>query len=209
MPKVTNEHVEARRRQILDAARCCFVRRGFNQTTMKDICQESGLSPGAIYNYFRGKDKIIEAIGEESTARAVATIQESQNRLRLPQLVEFLVEYFFLPVGGPEAEATLRVDVECWAEALRNESMARQLRQNIAAAKDALAQVIRQGQAEGRFSPELDARTVAAVLLALHQGLRVLKAIAPYEVDVTDFTRVVQALLTGQFWRGQNQQQQY
>src|SRR3989304_6177982 len=56
MPKVTEAHLEARRSQILDAAWTCFARKGYHQATMQDICQESGLSPGAIYRYFESKE---------------------------------------------------------------------------------------------------------------------------------------------------------
>src|SRR4029453_1435885 len=62
MPKVTEEHVEARRRQILSAALRCFARQGFHRTTMQDIFREADLSPGAGYSYFTGKDELIVAI---------------------------------------------------------------------------------------------------------------------------------------------------
>ena len=61
MPKVTEAHLEARRSQILDAAWTCFARKGYHQATMQDICQESGLSPGAIYRYFESKEAILKA----------------------------------------------------------------------------------------------------------------------------------------------------
>ena len=65
MPKVTVEHKEARRRQVLDAALACFEAKGLHGTTMQDIITASGLSAGAIYTYFASKDAIIEAIADE------------------------------------------------------------------------------------------------------------------------------------------------
>src|SRR5262249_31447842 len=62
MPKVTQEHVDARRRQILSAALTCFARDGFHRTTMQDIFREAELSPGAVYSYFRSKDELVRAI---------------------------------------------------------------------------------------------------------------------------------------------------
>jgi len=50
MPKVTVEHIEARRRQIIDSAFDCFAKKGFHQTTMQDVCNAAGLSAGAVYN---------------------------------------------------------------------------------------------------------------------------------------------------------------
>ena len=54
MPRVAAEHLSARRQQILHAAEACFSRNGFHKTTMQDIIAETGLSAGAIYNYFKG-----------------------------------------------------------------------------------------------------------------------------------------------------------
>lgn len=42
---------EQRREQILDTAETVFAKRGFHETRMDDIVEESGLSKGAIYWY--------------------------------------------------------------------------------------------------------------------------------------------------------------
>src|SRR6185436_6911310 len=71
MPKVSEEHLASRRRQILDAAAGCFARNGFHRTSMQDIVRESGLSAGLIYRYFTGKeDMILAIVGEWHTSRA-------------------------------------------------------------------------------------------------------------------------------------------
>jgi AcrR family transcriptional regulator len=61
VPKLSDDYREARRRQVLDAAVVCFARTGFHRTSMQDIVAESGLSPGAIYRYFTGKEEIVDA----------------------------------------------------------------------------------------------------------------------------------------------------
>lgn len=61
MPKVSDEHRERVRDQILDAAIECFVERGVRLTTMADIIAESGLSAGAIYGYFSSKQELAVA----------------------------------------------------------------------------------------------------------------------------------------------------
>ncbi len=48
MPKMSDAHLEARRKQILDASSASFARQGFHQATMQDICREAALSTGAV-----------------------------------------------------------------------------------------------------------------------------------------------------------------
>src|SRR5271169_133595 len=66
MPKVSQQHRDARREQILAAARRCFLRDGFHATSMQDLFAEAGLSSGAVYSYFASKDDVIVAIAEEN-----------------------------------------------------------------------------------------------------------------------------------------------
>ena len=55
MPKVSEEHLQARRDQILEGARRAFARHGYEGTTVSLLEQEIGLSRGAIFNYFPDK----------------------------------------------------------------------------------------------------------------------------------------------------------
>jgi AcrR family transcriptional regulator len=66
MPKVSQSHLDARRQQIVDAARARFASRGFARTSMADIVTASGLSNGAIYRYFTSKDEIVVAVCEQA-----------------------------------------------------------------------------------------------------------------------------------------------
>src|SRR3954462_15078322 len=55
MPKVSEEHLEARREQILEGARRAFARHGYEGATVARLEEEIGLSRGAIFNYFPDK----------------------------------------------------------------------------------------------------------------------------------------------------------
>lgn len=66
MPRTTNVKLQTRRRlQIIEAAKRCFAARGFHQSSMREVIEETGLSTGAVYNYFPGKADIVKAIIEE------------------------------------------------------------------------------------------------------------------------------------------------
>jgi TetR/AcrR family transcriptional regulator, transcriptional repressor of aconitase len=55
MPKVSAEHLEARREEILEGARRAFARYGYEGATVARLEEEIGLSRGAIFNYFPDK----------------------------------------------------------------------------------------------------------------------------------------------------------
>jgi TetR/AcrR family transcriptional regulator, transcriptional repressor of aconitase len=55
VPKVSAEHAQARREQILDGARRAFARHGYDGATVARLEEETGLSRGAIFNYFPDK----------------------------------------------------------------------------------------------------------------------------------------------------------
>ena len=67
MPKVDQIHLDARRQQIINAARDRFASNGFARTSINDLVEAAGLSVGAIYRYFTSKDEIIVAICEQSS----------------------------------------------------------------------------------------------------------------------------------------------
>src|SRR3972149_4587536 len=62
VPKLKPEEVETRSREIIEAARRCFLRNGFHQTTTDDICREAAMTPGGLYHYFGSKEEIISAV---------------------------------------------------------------------------------------------------------------------------------------------------
>jgi AcrR family transcriptional regulator len=64
MPRVTAEYRQARRDEIADSALRCFAERGFQATSMADIIEACGLSAGAIYGHYAGKQEIVMVVAE-------------------------------------------------------------------------------------------------------------------------------------------------
>ena len=71
MPKVTEEHKEARREQILTGAQRAFARHGYEGATVARLEEETGLSRGAIFNYFENKQALFVALVRRSSDRFV------------------------------------------------------------------------------------------------------------------------------------------
>ncbi|EHK88498.1 TetR/AcrR family transcriptional regulator [Saccharomonospora azurea] len=76
MPRVSQDHLAARRRQILDGARVCFTRYGYEGATVRRLEEETGLSRGAIFHHFRDKDSLFLALAEDDARRMADVVAE-------------------------------------------------------------------------------------------------------------------------------------
>ncbi len=81
MPQILKEQLRTR---ILDSARSEFVRRGFQQASMRDIAASAGTTVGNLYRYYPGKEEILRALTEEplkEIASMIARLSRQQVRL--------------------------------------------------------------------------------------------------------------------------------
>ena len=53
---------EQTRQEILATAQRLFLSQGFTATPMRQIAREVGITPGAIYNHYSGKDELFTAV---------------------------------------------------------------------------------------------------------------------------------------------------
>ncbi len=96
MPKVSQDHLAARRRQILDGARRCFAEYGYDKATVRRLEQAIGLSRGAIFHHFRDKDALFFALAHEDAERMAdvasreGLIQVMRDMLAAPEQFDWL-----------------------------------------------------------------------------------------------------------------------
>jgi AcrR family transcriptional regulator len=126
MPKVSEEYRQARRADILAAARRCFIRQGFQETSMQDLLAEAGLSSGAVYNYFRSKEEIIIAIAEESLSQLISLRESAADPHRI-SLGDALASVLDLARTLHIDNGFATITVLAWAEAMRNPALAARL----------------------------------------------------------------------------------
>ena len=63
------------RTRILDAARLCFVDRGYDQTTMKDIAAAAEMTAGALYHHFASKQELFAAVFRRHQGEAISALE--------------------------------------------------------------------------------------------------------------------------------------
>ena len=76
MPRVSQDHLDARRRQILDAARGCFARLGYESATVRRLEEATGLSRGAIFHHFADKESLFLALAREDSRRMAQVVAQ-------------------------------------------------------------------------------------------------------------------------------------
>src|SRR5690625_3129004 len=76
MPRVSQEHLQARRQQILNGARACFARHGYEGATVRRLEEGIQLSRGAIFHHFRDKESLFLALAEEDAVQMADVVAE-------------------------------------------------------------------------------------------------------------------------------------
>jgi TetR/AcrR family transcriptional regulator, transcriptional repressor of aconitase len=69
VPKISAERKSERREHILAAARRCFAEHGYEGATVVRLEEATGLSRGAIFNYFGSKEELFVELAVQDTAR--------------------------------------------------------------------------------------------------------------------------------------------
>ncbi|MET7438485.1 MULTISPECIES: TetR/AcrR family transcriptional regulator [unclassified Streptomyces] len=176
MARVSQEHLDARRRQILDGAALCFARNGFHATSMQDVLKEVDLSAGAVYRYFSGKDELIGAIVTEVLDEVSATFEEAA-RQSPPPPPDLLVGQVLEQVLGARpalvddgALALPRLVVQVWTETLRDEELAAILLRGYDKVRAVWVRVVEAYQDAGMMPADVPAESVARTMIALAQG---------------------------------------
>lgn len=196
MPRVSAAHEQEVRERILDAASRVFAEKGYHSSTIADVVRESGLSVGAIYSYFSGKDELIRLTCDQVAARgldelaarlAPATSTAERLAIAIRLYIETIDDY-----DGAPGQVTL---VQAWAEADREPGVREMLagrRERLAGAGQLL---LRQGVISGELPAWLDVDAVTRALLALLDGLMLQRIEAGDSYRPADLERRAMAMV--------------
>jgi AcrR family transcriptional regulator len=197
MPRVSQEYLERRRQHILDAARRCFARNGFHETSMQDVFRESGLSAGAVYRYFKSKDDLIQEIAAQAYGRIASVVDGALAQDPFPGIDEILgtLAVAAAELSGPDGPT--RIAVTAWEAALHDPDMAVVVGDVLKRFRQSWTKVAWRLHDEGRLEPGVDPEAVGAALFALMPGF-LLQQLLLGDVDAAMFRSAVRALMRPQ-----------
>jgi AcrR family transcriptional regulator len=137
---------------------------------MADIVRESGLSQGTLYLYFKSKDDLIAAIADNRHRTEAAVNAVAENEQGPLQSILLLSRLYATRLSEPANADGLRVSLQGWAEALRNDRVKAGVLEGVRLARGTLVRLIRRGQKQGVFRSNLNAAAAARLLIAIFQG---------------------------------------
>jgi AcrR family transcriptional regulator len=182
VPRISDERKEERREQVLEAARACLQENGLESVSMEMIIARSGLSTGAVYGYFKGKEQIINAVITEGTAqmaRDLAPILLNPDPPALPefmgQVLDVMVNFGRHRKGGIDR---LLVSLHGWSHSQSDPALKAMTRASYAGLRQLLADTVRRWQADDKFDAAADAGAVAELLTSIALGFVVQRAMA-------------------------------
>jgi AcrR family transcriptional regulator len=201
MPRVSEEHLERRRQQILDAARRCFIRKGVHATSMQDIFAEADLSAGAVYRYFKSKNEIIGAIvsGVLGNMRPfLSDLVHSDPILPLDEIVQQMTRRM---TTASTADGVLRLGPQTWGLATHDPELRSFVQQQLTSLRGLWIEYARRCVDAGLLPPGTDPEATGKTLFCLLPGFLLQKLIIE-DVESEDLVAGVRALsktaLTGQ-----------
>jgi AcrR family transcriptional regulator len=159
-----------------------------------EVCAEAGVSKGAFYGYFESKQDLLLALLEDD-AGGVDALMEDLRRApvggveRLRRLVRALLE-------RGEDPAKLQVRADLWAEMSANQEVRERFAETVRRRRLALRSWVEEGIRQGELV-EIPANALAAILLALGDGLMVHARLDPAGFRWANVRRALDALLEG------------
>jgi AcrR family transcriptional regulator len=164
-----------RRAEILAAAERCFIRSGFHQASMHEICVAAGMSPGNLYRYFPSKEALIAGIAERDRAEVGQQFASADLSQGLFAVIEGLAHHHF----SERPTEKVLLCTEIMAEARRNPEIARILGAFDADVRQWLADLLRAGVERGDVPADVDFDGVVSMLMIIADGVWWRRALDP------------------------------
>lgn len=154
---------EKKRTVILQTSKSLFARKGFFNTSISDIVEETGLPVGTIYTYFTNKEEIVRVIVEEGWTNLWdrlegAFAQTNDNEKKLKTLIDQFL---------PELLNDLDLINILIAEAIEFTK----IEEKIEKLTDLIFPVIRQMARSSELFQDYDRKTMHAALMVYFLGI--------------------------------------
>ncbi len=177
---------EDRKQRILDVAQRLLTRNGWRNTTLAQIAGEAGVTPAGLLHHFESKEQLLHAVLDARDA------DDDSHADRAGDLLVEIARVADRFTRAPDMVGTFTVLLieNIDPDAPLHDRMLDRQRQAI----DIVAQLIRLGQADGRYRTDIDPAVKAIEILAFVHGMETIWLLDP-SIPLTDaFKEYAEAL---------------
>lgn len=181
LPKVSEEYIARKKQHIVNAAYQLCLRKTVSTVTMQDIINETGLSQGGIYRFYRDIDEIFSAMVKEMRERA--SIKEKVDiilaQTDLPpakvteQIFAMLADFMKSELMGVE-----KIDFEFSVLAMNEPERADKIMKNISGIGNMeyltmrTMDYVRQQTERGKLHPKVSAEELLSYIASAYSGIQ-------------------------------------
>ncbi|WBL17082.1 TetR/AcrR family transcriptional regulator [Sutcliffiella sp. NC1] len=167
---------EDKRQKLIEAAYKVFSQKGFNNTSVKEVAQEAGITPGLVHYYFKSKEELLFAVQRDIQSKYHKHYDGEDTSTTEP--LEVLKEIKSRVQNNPD---WYRWRYELYSLGLKNESLQQEVQSMMKSGRDSLSYPL---QSLVKEPKEADA--MASILLACFDGLALQKMVADeFDIDAS------------------------
>jgi AcrR family transcriptional regulator len=183
------------RQRLLEAGAAVFAERGFYGASVEEITERAGFSRGAFYSNFDSKADLFLAILDVHIERDTKTMEEALGEGA--QSDAFLKLIQRQSERRSEAREWTLLWAEFWLHVMRHPELAPKLAARQQAVRSAIAGLIERQCAALGFAPPIPAEQLAAVMLAVDDGLKLQEDLDPAAIPEDLRVRMLVLLFNG------------
>ena len=148
--------------KILEASIRVLARNGYQHSTVSQIAREAGVGDGTIYLYFKNKDDLLDHFFSYKTTQIFSRYRQEVDKAKEP--LEKLSQLVYCHLKEFEQNKDMAIVYE--SETRRRLHLSdEKLRQMSRMYFDLVAEIVQQGQQEGKIRPHLQVQLVKQFII--------------------------------------------
>ncbi len=182
------------RDRILEAAGEVFTSRGYDGASLDDVAAAAGLTKGAVYSSFSGKDELFFALVADRLDQRLALVADADDQRDLPQLLHDAEDD--LAAMFTNQRDWHQLFIEAWTRAVRDRERRAEWARQRRAVQAVIADFFERHSAATGATLPAPAADLALAAMALSNGLAMEYIADPESVDTGVFGRVLGRLVS-------------
>lgn len=168
MPQVSEEYLEKRKRNIARLAQPVFAKKGYYDTSMKDIMEAVKISRGGLYAQFKNIDDVfISTLQYDDSKNAKQLLTIDAEKIIFPQLATWINNLFF----SVQKENTMLVKAKSEFFLSHDINEFPYLKERYEALKQSIHHCISLGIEKGEFKNHQDINSFSELLISMIDGV--------------------------------------